>query len=212
MCDECLFVTNEIGKLIGSKQIHDEVEKLFEDLCWECGTYKAQCKQMIDKFFAFAWDDLENLVAHPRGLCKVVGLCPGSRLPRERRMMFISAKGAPPSLRRIKTTGAADGVKMTFLCQVCTEVADYVDKIVSSASLQKDVDQILVQSCHYLPSFIREECKSMVEQYMPGIWQSMENEFDPKVICPQLHLCPAIKSYQAEDQLQMDDKSSKVDF
>lgn len=124
-------------------------------------------------------------------------------------------------LRTINHSEMSEELKASMLCQACTVVSEFLQHEASDSVLQSDVEHYLEQSCSQLPASMRDECKSMIEQYLPGAWQAAAEELNPMVICPQLHLCPASEnaldqeedSFEIEEKKEMEpDDSTETDF
>mmetsp|Transcript_27448 Transcript_27448/g.72462 ORF Transcript_27448/g.72462 Transcript_27448/m.72462 type:complete len:206 (-) Transcript_27448:754-1371(-) len=71
--------------------------------------------------------------------------------------------------------------------------------------VNKSYEQIIEKNlednvCGSLPANVQENCKEVVEQEIPSIWNSIINEYlDPVNTCVSAHLCSATSSLTAPD-------------
>ena len=84
---------------------------------------------------------------------------------------------------------------MSALCSLQKEIMSVLstegDHVCAPCSLQKEIMSALEKVCSILPSTVRADCKSFVDEYGPAVIALLEQELDPKVVCSQLGLCRA---------------------
>lgn len=303
VCDECIFVMNELKTVMAEREAKDEVKAIFDQLCGYLGGTTAQrCMGIVDQYFPFIWDEVVSLLSDARGICVDLEMCQrqnqvSSRtsmmriLPALRREFiqhanlpemqttrlqssvrffkhlqtrdgssascvlceigwtgiidylrtnnatldkmsdgirwYVCQKVLPASFmdgcsdflqlylksvllmtledvtpkevcdaihactnsesRRLKQLTA--GQKSVVVCEACTVAAEFLQHEIRDRTVQSDIRQMVERACQQLSGDMRAECNSMVETYLPAIFDSLQDELNPQIICPQLRMC-----------------------
>jgi len=77
------------------------------------------------------------------------------------------------------------------LCEACTLTAQFMQHELSDPTLQDDIVHTVESVCNELDGDARKECDTLIETYLPAIFQSVSVELNPSKICPELNMCPA---------------------
>jgi len=100
-------------------------------------------------------------------VCKDIGLC-----------------SSP--IKSLVVAKAQDGIG----CTICTLIVGFAeDKLESNATLAQIETFLNTTVCHLLPSFLRPECASLMDEYAPQIAQKIEQGYPASVVCKDVGLC-----------------------
>jgi len=92
----------------------------------------------------------------------------------------------------MKLTPAAPVLKADngIVCTICTLIVGFAeDKLESNATLAQIEIFLNTTVCHLLPSFLRPECASLMDEYAPQIAQKIEQGYPASVVCKDVGLC-----------------------
>ncbi|CAL4060457.1 unnamed protein product, partial [Meganyctiphanes norvegica] len=113
--------------------------------------------------------------------------------------------GAPVALPRVKLTKAGINVnpigqngfvgaaakKDDQMCVMCEFAIHFLQNMLEQKDTREDIEQAVENLCDLMPKSIAEQCEDYVEAYGDQVIEMLDQEMDPKVICPLLGLCPA---------------------
>ncbi|KAM6444066.1 prosaposin-like [Liasis olivaceus] len=97
-------------------------------------------------------------------------------------------------------------------CDLCKEVVRVVGKFLKNNETMEEISEYFNKVCEFLhqPELV-DECKDMVESYLPNILDIVKSEFDnPEVICSALTLCQSLQKHLAEVKWQKELQSNKI--
>ncbi|CAG5121767.1 unnamed protein product, partial [Candidula unifasciata] len=168
-CTMCIYVFEELDKLLVEKSSEVEIEAALNHICNYTSTYKDQCKVFVALYTPFAIDFIAKKLT-PAQICSEVRLC-------------INATGvrlhAPVNIKKLPTGPQ---------CALCEYIVEYLDKLLAQNSTQQEIETALDRVCSLLPSTLTSECDYFVQQYTPQLllfWQNIS----PDQICSYLKLC-----------------------
>lgn len=113
-------------------------------------------------------------------------------------------ESAPVDLPRVKLTkpginvnpigengfvGAA--AKKDQTCVMCEFAIHFLQNMLEQKDTREDIEQAVENLCDLMPKSIAEQCEDYVDAYGDQVIEMLDQEMDPKVICPLLGLCPA---------------------
>ena len=89
-------------------------------------------------------------------------------------------------------------------CTICTLIVGYAeDKLDSNATLAEIETFLNTTVCGFLPSFLRDPCSAIVDEYAPEIAEKFQKGYPASVICEDIHLCSSSKKLVAANKPQV---------
>lgn len=76
-------------------------------------------------------------------------------------------------------------------CILCEYVLQQIITDLHNSTVQKEVEDVIKNVCHKLPSSIKDECTKLVDTYGDALFFLLSQELDPSIACASLELCPS---------------------
>uniref|UniRef100_A0A8C6X5R7 Prosaposin n=1 Tax=Naja naja TaxID=35670 RepID=A0A8C6X5R7_NAJNA len=95
-------------------------------------------------------------------------------------------------------------------CDLCKEMVRVVGRLLKSNDTMEEIDEYFKKMCEFLPeSDLVEECKDIVESYLPNILDMVKAELEnPEVVCSALTLCQSLQKHLSEDKPKKETKGN----
>jgi saposin len=78
----------------------------------------------------------------------------------------------------------------TEVCEFCQNIVADVHKFISSKKTEAQIGRFLASACAIVPNLkAANECKTLVEEYVPEIIDLIVAEMKPRTVCSLMHLC-----------------------
>ncbi|KAI8797151.1 proactivator polypeptide, partial [Biomphalaria glabrata] len=164
-CAICEFVIEQLNNILAENSTAAQIEYALEKVCdYLPSSLKAECEQFVQ---TYAPDIVKLLInkIKPEQICTALGLCSG-----------VSKNSLP-----IKLTGSS--------CVMCEFIMSELDTMLAENSTEVQIQAALLQVCHVLPTTLKPECDSIIQQYTPIILGMLIKKMDPKTVCKLMHLC-----------------------
>jgi len=133
---------------------------------------RPECQTLVDEYAPQIAANIEK--GYPASVvCKDVGLCVSAA----KQKLVAAAK-------------AQNGI----VCTICTLIVGYTEDRLGSNSSIADIEEFLNTTvCGLLPSVIRSECASLVDEYAPEIAEKIFQGHPASVVCKDIGLCTSAK-------------------
>jgi len=170
----CTICTLIVGFAEDKLESNATVDKILEFLnttvcSLSPGSLKDDCQALVDEYGPRIAEKIEK--GYPASVvCQDIGLCPKSRKP--------------------ATSAVAQPAPLGIGCTICSLIIGYAEDKLDSNATVSEVEKFLNSSvCKFLPSFLRPECDSLVDEYAPVIAKKITEKYPASVICKDIHLC-----------------------
>jgi len=170
-CTLCKFVVNEAYKyLVTNSSEQGLIDFLDHQVCERMPYITQDCKDVVRQLVPIIIQAFEDKET-PDVVCKQVKLCPV----------------------QLRYSGAIE-------CTLCKFVVNEAYKyLVTNKSEQGLINFLDHEVCDHIP-YYADDCKSIVQDLVPIIFQAFEDKETPEVVCQQIKLC----SIQTNDQCTCD--------
>lgn len=175
LCTDCEAFFASVKIILSSPTAEKELEDLLEnEVCSQLGGLTDTCKQLVEAYIPQLVQALESDVS-PAVVCKTIGLCKGDA--KILVMDYIRKKNE-------KKLGVD-------LCGDCKTFFTDVKQLLASAAAQKEFEDFL--DSEVCPQFgaLQDQCKELINSYLPMLINLLENEMAPDTICKTLGFCSA---------------------
>lgn len=108
--------------------------------------------------------------------------------------------GLSASLRPT-TTEEPTTEKADQKCIICEFAISKIAEQLKDNATEEEIRDTVEKGCSYLPSSVKAECKSFIEQYANMIISYLAEDLDPKEVCEQLGLCTNAKMLRIKKML-----------
>jgi saposin len=173
VCQFCETVIQEVKSMLLDQKTRDDIKKLLDSACSviPSAELSKECATTVNKYL----DEVIGIIAaelDPQLICSLMGLCSG----------WNNKKYTAPQL-------AVDPVKVEPLCTDCKKFFNDIKDYVKSAQTEKEIEQMIDdQICTNLGS-LEDECKELVNTFLPEIIDAIVSAYDPDMICDAFGLC-----------------------
>lgn len=221
-CKLCEQLVDHLRDLLVANTTELEFKQVLEGLCKQTKAFSEECLSLVDQYYDEIYNTLiHNLNSNnacfmigvcPKGLGKVLGgpimpLVPvkvavmheqnkpprkllGENEPKLTAMEIQQAQlpidrlmGAPLSLHLVENGG---------FCTLCEYFMHFVQEALSQPGNEDEIKNVVATTCDKLPKAIRGECHNFVDLYGDAVIALLIQSIDPREVCPQLHMCPAV--------------------
>nr|XP_006811583.1 PREDICTED: prosaposin-like [Saccoglossus kowalevskii] len=180
LCTECKTVITEAKQALADNKTREEILEVLEQLCQQLGPFEAECDDFMKQYIPQLLDLLEAQL-DPEVICQALGFCSSVM---KKKLILPSIELTPA--KKMKNVDAS------VQCIVCEFAMQEIDKLITQNSSASEIISVVDKVCEILPSTIRGECKSFVDEYGPAIIQLLVQEVSPDKICSMLKLCMAV--------------------
>ncbi|XP_019644751.1 PREDICTED: prosaposin-like [Branchiostoma belcheri] len=164
-CVICEFVMQLVDEELSANSTEKEITDALDKVCSHFpDTIRDECTDFVNEYGP-AVIQLLKLELDPQRICKTIGLCDESN-----------------SVRLVKGVGSE-------LCPVCKILVQYADSLLLENSTKKEIKDVVDKICNFLPSSVKTECHTVVEQYGDAIAELMEQALDPDFVCTKVGAC-----------------------
>ncbi|KAJ3425619.1 hypothetical protein M0812_28064 [Anaeramoeba flamelloides] len=162
-CTVCEAVMSFVEKWLAEEKSLEEIETLLEKVCPLLpSSIEPFCDSIIEQYIPVIIQYLEQEIP-PAKICELIGLCSAEE-----------EEQANP-----------------IYCTVCEAVMSFVEKWLAEGKTEQEIEKLLENVCTLIPEYLTNICDSVIEQYIPLIIESLEQDFPPAEICGLIGLCSA---------------------
>ncbi|KAJ6236840.1 saposin-related [Anaeramoeba flamelloides] len=162
-CTICEAVMSFVEKWLAEGKTLGEIETLLEKVCALLpDSYQSLCDSIIEQYVPVIIQYLEQEIP-PAKICGLIGLC----------------------------TAEEEEQANPIYCTLCEAVMSFVEKWLDEEKTLEEIEKLLENVCTLIPEYLTNICDSVIEQYIPLIIESLEQDFPPAEICGLIGLCSA---------------------
>lgn len=205
VCQYCEGMVTDVRNFLSDKQTQAQIKQYLDAACSIIPSTELsqQCKDYVD-------NDLEevlDLIASeldPQTVCSLIGLCSG----------LEDTVQHSPTINRVPTMKIPEA-QIEPICSDCKKFMQDIKDMVTSKTTEQEIVQLLETNlCSALGSF-EDECKALVQAYVPELMELLTSDFDPAQICGMAGFCNSTqvncpKSMLAKMRLQKSPLFQKV--
>jgi saposin len=177
-CTICQLFLHYIQEELSDAKNEDEIKEAVGRTCDKFPTsISGNCHNFVnlygDALIALLVQEID-----PRELCPQLKLCPSNVADVE-----VIAPGA---------MDVEINVKAKPTCPLCVLVVKEAEDYIKNAKTKESVKKALDKVCSRLPPKPQLQCTDFVETYYDELLEKLVSDFDPKNVCVELQLCPAL--------------------
>nr|KAG5713470.1 hypothetical protein BaRGS_025018 [Batillaria attramentaria] len=189
-CAICRLAMEVLDARIADNRTEESVMNELEGLCNLLpSTVKEPCDQFIQEYTP-AIVDLLLQELDPLLVCDELQVCDNGT---ESHYSFTAPASEPEEVTEKPTAEEVlEVVRMpesSIECQICQLVVGTVDSIIGENRTEAAIQQALDDICNILPSGIRPQCLSFVNEYASVVIELLLQELDPDEVCVNIGLC-----------------------
>lgn len=180
-CSKCYTIASHmVGKL--SSTSRDQVLDDMLNLCGHTSTFSDACSSIVIENFETIYSHLrENFRAE--NICHLSGQCSGKFHKHEN-----STKDLEVEIRPLSSVGMVE-VSDELPCKLCEQLVGHLRDLLVANTTENEFEQVLEGLCKQTKSFAP-QCKSIVDEYYPEIYNYLVNNLDSNGICEIAGVCP----------------------
>lgn len=172
LCQICKIVVAKVVDMTLRGATEREITEALDKVCRVIpSSYEQKCENFVEQFGAKIVTALITGTA-PELVCVALGLC-GPILP-------------PPKIVVSQVQQANDAY-----CDTCKLLVTMIEHQLVQNQTEQEVEQLIKNLCNVFPSSYSEECKNLVDQYLPMVIQFLMEKMNPEDVCEAIQLCPS---------------------
>jgi saposin len=181
-CDECKFIVEKIDDIVKNPAKLEELKNMLNLFCDTLGSKAEDCKTIVNNIEHII-EDVGPMLENPTQLCQTLHLCGTGRMAKINRFIILLFK---KKLHLLESRTASNDL----LCDECEFAVTEVKELVAQKDIQEEIKSFAHQICSYLGSEMSQECDNLVDDYLPTLFQELEDLLkDPKAVCVEIGLC-----------------------
>ncbi|XP_076449511.1 uncharacterized protein LOC143285942 [Babylonia areolata] len=187
-CMECMRLFEDIRHALKmDRSLSQDIAQAKQTLCQNMGTLETQCHNIVEVFVPMMIDWLTTKES-PLALCSQLSVCPK---PKDTKTMdFVKMFGSTWSQDTLSGVGS-------FLCDECQVIVEDARAADRNPDFQKAIVDFFNGLCDKLGQEAT-QCKALVEQYAPQLFEIIASELEPTVVCELLLQCTKPEQQAAE--------------
>lgn len=177
----CENVIKDVRSFLSDKQSQAMIKQYMDAACSiiPVASIAKECQDMVDNDLPAILDLIVSEL-DPQMICSVMGLCSGLK---------DRVQHGSPVVRT--STMKIPALKLEPICTDCKKFMTDIKDLVTSKTTEQELEQMIEQQlCSQLGQF-ENECKALVEAYVPELLELLVNEMDPDMICSAAGFCNA---------------------
>ncbi|XP_015120734.1 prosaposin [Diachasma alloeum] len=181
-CSQCYtIVTHMESKL--SQTPPDQMANELVSLCGQLGSFSDACASLVLVNFDTIYSHVkDNFKAN--NICHLSGQCSGKYHKHE----VEADKGPVVEIRPLSSVGMVE-VGDDLPCKLCEQLVGHLRDLLVANTTELEFQQVLDGLCKQTKSFA-DECKSLVDQYYPEIYEYLVHGLNSNAICQMGGICP----------------------
>ena len=177
-CTICQLFLHYIQEELSDAKNEDEIKEAVGRTCDKFPTsFRGNCHSFVnlygDAVIALLVQEID-----PRELCPQLRLCPSS---------VADVEVMTPGNMNVEVN-----VKSKPTCPLCVLVVKEAENYIKDKKTKETAKKALEKVCSRLPPKPQLQCTDFVETYYDELLEKLVSDFDPKDVCCELQLCPAI--------------------
>ncbi|KAM9983186.1 hypothetical protein ACTFIZ_005799 [Dictyostelium cf. discoideum] len=202
-CEACQIVIGYVENLVlHSNKTQGEIEKELDKLCnMVSPRYKPTCDSIVSVYTT----EIIQLILNketPDLICKEIKVCVTEWEVNKTKLFSKIAEIALKEIHSVAQKSKSpqliqNNLKSTTECEICQAFVSKLESYISTNKSEEEIMEDLDNACDYMKSF-EQQCKQMVQDYVPELIEIMSTTEDPDKVCSQISLCPNDLSFKKE--------------
>eukprot|EP00918_Siedleckia_nematoides_P099386 GHVU01217426.1.p1 GENE.GHVU01217426.1~~GHVU01217426.1.p1 ORF type:complete len:609 (-),score=77.43 GHVU01217426.1:599-2425(-) len=186
ICQYCENVIADVRNFLASGETEKQVQQFLDQACGVIpdAELSKQCKELVNNYT----DQVFQLIRSgldPVKVCSALGLCNGFK----DKAVHSLPKPAPVTKLTQYPVHRMAEASSNLTCTECKAFIGEVKQVIGDKTYQTAIQNFLKDTlCPELKSEA-DICKSLVDAYLPEIFQLLENELDANKICSAIGFC-----------------------
>ncbi|EAL67631.1 hypothetical protein DDB_G0279713 [Dictyostelium discoideum AX4] len=206
-CEACQIVIGYVENLVlHSNKTQGEIEKELDKLCnMVSPRYKPTCDSIVSVYTT----EIIQLILNketPDLICKEIKVCTTEWEINTTKLFSKITEIAMKEIHSVAQKSKShqltqNNLRSTSECEICQVFVSKLESYISTNKSQEEIMEELDNACDYMKSF-EQQCKQMVQDYVPELIEIMSTTEDPNKVCSQISLCPNDLSSKNESKNQ----------
>lgn len=184
VCQFCEAIIGDVKRFISHKKTEEEIAHFLSTACGVIPSQKIadECKGVVQ----FAITEIIELVSaelDPQMLCSLMRICSGLK-DTVNHAPVSEPKQTPPT-----KLSPLVGVNSEPICTDCKKFFNDIKQMITANKTEEEVKELIDNMICSLLGSVEDECKSLVDTYLPEIMEFFSSYYDPAVICQSLGVC-----------------------
>ncbi|KAN0032187.1 hypothetical protein ACTFIV_006064 [Dictyostelium citrinum] len=195
-CEACQVVIGYVENLVlHSNKTQDEIEKELDKLCnMVSPRYKPTCDSIVSVYTT----EIIQLILNketPDLICKEIKVCTTEWEINTSELFSKITEIAMKEIHSVAEKAKSfqnnknNNMKSTTECDICQAFVSKLESYLSTNKSEEEIMEELENACDYMKGF-EQQCKQMVQDYVPELIEIMSTTEDPDKVCSQISLCP----------------------
>jgi saposin len=183
-CDICTFVVQEAEQYVN--QSEPQIEQALLSACSKLPSTLGNLCNTVVLIYGHQIVDFILTEENPKRICCQLHLCANCT---------SDAKPIIPEQIVVKPIDIKQSNE--GMCDLCTFIVGQVETFLAQNQTEEEIRRGLNLVCSIIPTAFEQQCRNIVNKYVPYIIYYLESEFPPQAVCQQVGIC-------SKKQTQMD--------
>lgn len=217
-CQLCEQTVLHLREVLIANTTDIEFRNIMNGFCRQLGKFSDECLTISNQYYLSIYNFLLDKLSANKA-CIQIGICPqkGNKLMMPM-MPLVSAELHPTpeqpqhhaaNLIKLGTTFDESSLvlyKNGSWCTTCSLLVHFLQEALAKQSTQDDIVNVMKNTCQKLPTTVQKECVALIELYGDAMMSFLDQDLDPRLICPKIKLCPPYLDLKLLQETAIDDK------
>lgn len=216
-CQLCEQLAQHLRELLITNTTKAEFKNIMIGFCHQMGKFSDECVAISDQYSDIVYEFLNDKLNASK-MCTAIKVCP----PKDRKlnvpsMPLVSPDIYPSPIDRSRPVAVVE-IHLIFdesslqlykngsLCTICEYFVHYLQVELRDQAAEDAVVEVLKRTCKRFPKNVEHECEALLELYGDAMMSFLDQDLDPRFICPKIKLCPPNLSLKYLQETAVDEK------
>jgi len=179
ICTYCQSLLTDIKSELSGKKTQDQITAFMKAACSIVPdpVMSKACAAIVDDYMPEVMQMIQAEI-DPQTICALLGLCKG----------LEDTVQHKPILHRVPIIKVPQ-IQAEPICTDCKKFMGDIKNMVTGKETEQQIEQLLEQNLCARLGALQDECKTLVEAYVPEIMNLLSSQFNPAQLCQILGFC-----------------------
>lgn len=215
-CELCEQLVLHLRELLLNNTTAVEFKNVLVGFCHQTGQFANECDDLVLQYYQVLYNYLQDKL-NANSACVMVKVCPAKDRKMEMPMMPLVSTNIHPmpeqntEAKLIEVHQVAIDSSLTLYkngswCTTCEYFIHFAQEALRKQSTEDEIEYEMKKTCLELPKKIQSECIALVELYGDAMFSLLDQNMNPRYICPKIKMCPPNLTIEYLKETAVDEK------
>lgn len=215
-CELCEQLVLHLRELLLINTTAVEFKNVLVGFCHQTGQFANECDDLVLQYYQALYNFLQEKL-NANTACVMLKICP----PKDRKMAMPSmplvstdihpvpeqnTQAGSIEVHQVSSDSSLTLYKNGSWCTTCEYFIHFAQEALRKQSTEDDIEYAMKKTCMELPKKIQSECVALVELYGDAMFSLLDQNMNPRYICPKIKMCPPNLTMEYLKQTVVDEK------